>query len=446
MSDLRDFLGRGVEGFDPSPDEGLQRTRDRGRHRHRRRQFLAGAVTVAMFGGTLAAAVWLGGPRGRPIAGPTPSPTISSQSGQPTSCSPGFRNTGVICISRTSDVVEVATGLTDGQPWSVRGFSVVYEGPDPRVNVEARKGTHSELAMLCIRVEAGAPAVSLCQRALGDGIWAIEGIDDRVADPTLAPVRGLEAAEGNPLQGLEEGPGGFLGLPLHDTNTHLSITWTSLETARVDIAVDGGPATEARLAGPFAELGSVKWIVATVPAGAQTVMSTAYDADDTVLWEEVDHGGYPANSPPPIPNEPPISVAELSHAGTTWLLGAYSAASGGNKVLCVSFARINEDAGTVCMWAGGFDRPGARMYSVDVDGEGPLPAALFGAASPNTVSVSVSQGDASHGAQVYPAPTELGLDVVFIVAFADGSAPATTRGYDGQGNLLWTDVKTFPNG
>jgi hypothetical protein len=449
MSDFDEFLRRVVVGFDPTAEEGLEATRRRVERRQRRRRFAAGGVTVGMFGAILAGAVWLGGPPGRPTVGPTPSLSLSPRAGEPTTCSPGFRNTGEVCITRTSDVVQVASGVTGGQPWSVQGFTVVYQGPDPRVGLEARKGTHSELAMLCMRIEAGGPDASFCQRALGGGIWGIEGIDDLVADPTLAPVRGLDAAAQNPLQGLEDGTGGFLSLPLRDGHSHLSVTWTPEATARAEVTVDDGAPIETPLEGPFPELATkVKWIVAAVPGGAKTLTSTAYDAQGTVLWEEVDHAGsYPPASPPPIPDEPPLTVAELTHAGTVWRLRAYSVAPPeGNRVLCLSFARVGEDASTVCTWAGGFAHPYGGMYSVDVDGNGPLPAALFGAASSQTTHATVSQGDSSRGAEIYPAPPALGLDVVFVVAFAEGAAPATTRGYDSRGNLLWTDVKTFPSG
>jgi hypothetical protein len=286
MGDFRDLLGRGVGDFDPQPDEGLERTLERARRRHRNRQVLAGILALGLFGGTLAGAVALRDPEDRPIAGPTTSPSTSPPPDEPTSCSSGFRNTGRVCLTRTSEIVEVASGEAAGERWSLQAFVAAYRGPMLGER-GLRSGTHVKLAFLCTRMRFAGRDMRTCDRASGHGsVWGIGGFGNALLDPAVPPVDDPPTTDDNPLQGLEGSGGGFAGTTVEEGS--LRWGWTPEETVSVRIEPDEGEPSEAVLVGPFPELRTrVRWAVAFVPVGSERVRVTAYDATG-VLWREND--------------------------------------------------------------------------------------------------------------------------------------------------------------
>jgi hypothetical protein len=286
MSDFRELLGRGVGDFDPQPDDGLERTLDRARLRHHGRQILAGIIAFGVFGATLAGAVALRDREARPIAGPTVSPTASPIPHEPTSCSPGFLNTDQRCLTRTGEIVDVASGEAAGHPWSLQAFVAAYRGPDLRGG-RLRPGTQVVLAFLCTRMRFAGQDMRFCERASEHGsVWGFEGFGDALLDPSLPPVDDPRTADDNPLQGLEGSGGGFAGTTVEEGS--LRWGWTPEETVSVRVEPDEGEPSEAVLVGPFPELRTrVRWTVAFVPVGSERVRVTAFDATG-VLWRESD--------------------------------------------------------------------------------------------------------------------------------------------------------------
>jgi len=445
MSDMRDFLGRGIEGFNPSPEEGLERTRDRTRKRHRRRQFLAGAVTVAMFGGTLAGAVWLGDQRGRPIAGPSPSPSPSYDQivvggDQVWICTPGFRNEGKRCFARTSPVIKIASGNLGGQPWSLQAFMALYEGPDPKHPVDSGGAPRRRLPMMCSVWRFKGSAITGCERSLGkDALWGT-GVPTALMDAPLASP--VEPFDEGPLYGIEDSGGGFSG----DSRGAVTAVWawTPRETERVDVEADGVDVGPAVLAGPFESLRTtLKWFVAFFPSDTQTVTYTAHAADGDVLWAETDrYETEPRESLDLVPSSPEVVVASGTYEGGDWELVVYRAIDGtsGSEWLCYELELGQDDSSRSCSSMG--ELPGGSL-GVDEDGDGPLPMFLFGSTAEETARVEIREASAVGGAKLYAAPEELEGDLRFFVGFSPMEADVTVRAYDAQGNELWSDVKPY---
>lgn len=335
MGDIHDFLRRGMHGFDPSPEEGLERTLARARQRHRWRQGLAFLAAAGLFGATIAGAAILQGTRGVPLAGPTPSPSASSgvvvtEEGT-WLCRPAFRNQGRICLARTGEVIEVASGVHAGLRWTVRGFTAMYDGPDFSLSYERMAGSQVRHPMVCMRWKGeGNPSPPFCQTAEPAG--GVFGVEMPPSLMTLPIARPAEVSERGPLTGLEESGGGFVG---NEEGTWTAmLAWTPEGTARVEISADGRALGPAVLAGPFEELRTaVKWFVAFFPKESREVTYTAYDAVGSVLWRETDRYPSPreARRDPPLLRRLPEDravVASRTDAGTGWDVFTYQTTKG----------------------------------------------------------------------------------------------------------------------
>jgi hypothetical protein len=309
MGELHDFLGRGTRGFDPSPEEGLERTLARGRRRQRRRHGVAFLTAIGLFGATVAGAVILRGHQSVPLAGPTPTPSalygrVVTDEGT-WMCTPAFRNQGRQCLARIGEAVDVASGIHEGHAWTVRAFTVLYDGPDYSRGPDEMAGTRVRRAMVCTRWQVeGNPPSSLCQRTTGpDALFGLEVPPKMSASLIRLPIaRPLEPFDAGPLDGVEDSGGGFLG---QDAGPWTAIlAWTPQGTARLEVSADGVDLAPAALVGPFQELRTtVMWFVVFIPKETREVTYTAYDAGGSLLWRETDR--YRSDPSAEGPPEPP---------------------------------------------------------------------------------------------------------------------------------------------
>jgi hypothetical protein len=284
MSDDRDGFEGAVRGFDPSTDEGLERTLDRARRRHRRRQVLAGILAVGMFGATLAAAVALGGSNGRPIAGPTSSPSPSAEFVRVTDeatwiCVPGFRG-GRRCFARTGPAVEVASGTKEGVPWSLEAVTVLYQGPHLGRSADPDQ---VRWPFLCTEWRFGAEGHSLCYRQTSGASIAIEGVP--MTALVSAPIaKGLQPTGTGPL--FQDESEGFVPHTVGDIDGPVAsyYGWTLAQTSRLVVKAGDHEEAEAVLAGPFPDLNTpLRWFIAFAFKEGETAALTAYAGEER-LW------------------------------------------------------------------------------------------------------------------------------------------------------------------
>jgi hypothetical protein len=441
MSDMRDFLGRGIEGFNPSPEEGLERTRDRTRKRHRRRQFLAGAVTVAMFGGTLAGAVWLGDQRGRPIAGPTPSPSGSFDQvvtgNQVWLCRPRLHREGHVCFARIGPVVDVTDGEESGEPWSLRAFQAMYWGPP----LGSGEGPSVRVPVLCTVWRGGDAAPSAaCHRTLGEDRLVAVGPPPSLADAPLARL--LEPGDQGPLWGIEDTGGGY-SFERMGSDSVAVWAWTPQQTARVEMTVEDISVGSSKLVGPFDALRTdLKWFVAFLPPEPHLVTYAGYDDAGRVLWEGLGEMPGPRGpGSPMVPTSPQVVVGRGTYGVREWTLRAQLITVDGRAGICfrLNYVGYTDNIG------GGCTLPLHLTESAGLFGWGgnlEFPLALYGHAPLETASVEVEHAGKITEGFLFRAPPELGGDFQFVVGFAPSlDVTVTTTGYDAEGNEIWKDVK-----
>jgi hypothetical protein len=444
MSDLERFLQRGVDQFDPSTEEGLDAAQRRVRGRQRRRWVLAGALTLAMFGGTLVGAVSLGDRSRRPITGPTAGPT-STPSPAPSlgeeTCNGPFRG-DLMCVKPTGDVVLVGSGEFEGIPWAMYAWTGTYVGPEPGTSFDEGPQPDVEVPVLCTAWTFGERRQPRCQGT---------------SPPYDSWSMALVEMPGKQTVGIQESgdlmfrgsSGTFMIDPIERPVEGLTAvwSWTPAETSRVTFTSHDGRAFEADLFGPVAELGNgVKWFVAFVPTEAGPLAARAVDQGGVELWHHQD---------PPIPTETPeragyfprsstVTVAEGRYEGGSWKLLAFTAIEvpSGADALCLWFEfPSSDDTGRTCTELDG-SIPGGAL-GLDMDGDGPLPMFVYGFTTPETDRVEIEEGGEVTEASLYPAPPELGLDLELFIGFTPRRADVTIRAFGADDEELWSEVKPY---
>lgn len=446
MSDLDRFLRNGVGGFDPSPEEGLEATRRRVERRQRRRRFIAGSLTVAMFGATLAGAVWLGDRSRRPIAGPTPTaspilvetpdpapaPSPPPELGTDTCQGPFFGD--VVCVEATSDVIVIGSGRFQGVAWALYAWTGRYIGP--RASLPGPQ-PDAEMPVLCTAWLYGELHQPRCERTAAGDTWSL----------ALVEMPGIQRGFLQESSALKfPGSSGWFETDPRKGSTAVW-SWTPKETARITFTGQAGAQAEAELFGPVPRLeNGMKWFVAFLPSDAGPLAAKAVDEAGELLWHEAAPSIRTAYPPRRrmSPTSPVENVAGGTYEGGDWELFAYTAVErpGGVANLCFRLViHPDEDpVGGACTRLG--ELAGGAL-GLDTDGGGPLPGFVYGFTPPDTGRVELSEGGVVREASLYPSPGSLAMEGKFFVGFTPRVTDVAIRAYDSAGEELWTDEHPY---
>jgi Divergent InlB B-repeat domain len=235
MSDLGDFLKRGVGDFDASPEASYDLTLQRVQRRTRRRMVLTGAATFGVIAAMVGGLWWtlVPSPGGRPVAGPTPLSATPTPIGRP---------------ERVGPTVTFAAGRTGGERWVFQGYAAEFRTSDGRP----------------------VPAVCLSLAFASDDPDHGLSCQEVPAEPTQEPVT---TAWSNFRRS---------GAPT------VTAVWGTIrsQTARLEVRREDGGVTTARLFGGVAEIGAgLQPFLAFHPPDMSLTLA-GLDGSGGVLWKK----------------------------------------------------------------------------------------------------------------------------------------------------------------